>query len=117
MVGASEPLGSAELGDCLAELGAVAVGEGVVGQHPLHDHAVGGEERPGPTQEPRAGPAALVGVDLGVGQPGVVVGGGVDELVADPDPAAAVTGRAAVLDRSRGRGHGGRHRRGAGRAS
>lgn len=43
---------------------------------------VGGEEGRGAAQEPRAGLAPLVGQDLHVGQPGVVVHSGVDIVIA-----------------------------------
>jgi len=77
-----EALLSAEFGDGLAEATGVAVVAGVVGQHALDGDAMGGEERRGAAQEPRAGLAPLVGQDLHVGQPGVVVHSGVDIVVA-----------------------------------
>jgi hypothetical protein len=49
------------LGEGLAEATGVAVAAGVVGQHALDGDAVGGEERRGAAQEPRAGLAPLVG--------------------------------------------------------
>jgi hypothetical protein len=60
----------------------VAVGEGVVGQHPLDGDAMAGEEHPGPAEEPGAAVAALIGQDFGIGQPGVVVDGGMDIVIA-----------------------------------
>jgi hypothetical protein len=45
---------------------------------------MGGEPGRGPDQEPGAGLALLVGMDLGVGQPGVVVDRAVHVVVADP---------------------------------
>ncbi len=72
----------AEFGDGLAEGTGAAVVAGVVGQHPADGHAVGGVEGPGPAQESRAGHAALVRQDLDIGQPGVVVYGGMDVVVA-----------------------------------
>ena len=48
---------------------------------------MGSEERPGPGQEASAGHPALVGQDLGVGQPGVIIHGDVDVVVADAPPA------------------------------
>jgi len=52
-IGTGEPLHRAELGDRSPDLDAAAVGEGIVGQHPLDGDAVGGEERPGPTEKLR----------------------------------------------------------------
>ena len=60
----------------------MAVGEGVVGQHPLDGDAMAGEEHPGPAEEPGASVAALIGQDFGIGQPGVVVDGGMDIVIA-----------------------------------
>jgi hypothetical protein len=48
---------------------------------------------------PRAALAPLVGQDLGVGQPGVVVDGGMHVVVAGPRPRTAVPVAAAVLGR------------------
>ena len=42
-----------------------------------------GEEPARPGQEPGAGRGLLVGQDLGVGQPGVVVDGDMDEVIAN----------------------------------
>jgi hypothetical protein len=56
--------------------------------------AVGGEEAGGSVKEPSAGGGLLVGQHLGIGQAGVVVDGGMDEVVAGPTPAVA----AAVLE-------------------
>ena len=50
--------------------------------------AVGGEVVGGAGEERRAGRALLVGQDLGVGQPGVVIDEGVDVVEADPWPSA-----------------------------
>jgi hypothetical protein len=55
----------------------------VVGQDLLDDHAAGGEPGLGPGQEPGGSLAGLIGVDLGIGQPGVVIDGGVDEPMTD----------------------------------
>jgi hypothetical protein len=57
--------------------------------------AVAGEPGRGPEQEVGAGRALLVGQNLGVGQPGVVVDGGVDVVVADPSAAGLL---AAAVD-------------------
>jgi len=43
---------------------------------------MGGEESTSSAQESRAGVAPLIGQDFGVGQPGVVVDGDMDELKA-----------------------------------
>jgi hypothetical protein len=60
------------------------VGHGVVG-HDAFDpvDAECGEVGGGAVQEVSAGAGFLVGVDLGVGQPGVVVDRGVDVFLAD----------------------------------
>jgi hypothetical protein len=55
-----------------------AIAGAVVGQDPLDDHAAFSEPGPGSAKEPSRGLAALIRVDLGVGQPGVVIDGGVD---------------------------------------
>src|SRR5690606_18899368 len=68
---------------------AVLVGPGVVGHDPLDPgDAVGGEVVGGPSEERRAGRALLIGQDLAVGQPGVVIDQGVD--VIEPDLGGAV---------------------------
>ena len=59
-----------------------AVAAAVVGQDPLDDHAVFGEAGLGAVQEAGRGLAGLIGVDLGIGQPRVVVDRGVNEPVA-----------------------------------
>ena len=80
----------------------------------MRGDAVGGEVVDGAGQERRAGRALLVGQDLGVGQPGVVVDQRVDVVEADPGsrsgrrsapccaavgpPAAAVGDPAELLD-------------------
>jgi hypothetical protein len=65
---------NAELGNCSLDGGGVAVGQGVVGDQPLNPgDLVGGEVGGSAEQEPRTGGAGLVGQDLGVGEPGVVV--------------------------------------------
>ena len=61
-----------------------AIAAAVVGQHPLDDQAVGGEPGLGPLAEPDRGLAGLIGVDLGIGEAGVVINGGMDEAVAVP---------------------------------
>src|SRR5215207_4727579 len=68
---------------------------GVVGDHPLDADAVADVEGGGAGEEAGAGGALLVGKDLGIGQPGVVVDGGVDVVVAQP-AMAAWAGAAAV---------------------
>jgi hypothetical protein len=64
---------------------AAAVGQCVVGHHAFDDGgAEGGEVFGGASREVGTGAGFLVGVDLGVGQTGVVVDRGVDVVVADP---------------------------------
>jgi hypothetical protein len=72
----------------------VAVGEGVVGQHPLDGDVMAGEEHPGPAEKPGTAVAALIGQDLGIGQAGVVVDGGMDIVIAR----AMLTVASALLD-------------------
>ncbi len=74
--------------------GGLGVGPGVVGQHPLHGHPVGGEPGHRAGEEACAGAGFLIGEDLGVGQPGVIVEGGVDEGVAVPVTVLAALGPA-----------------------
>ena len=57
---------------------------GVVGHDLPHGDAVSGEPGHGPGPEAGAGGAAFVGQDLGVGQPRMVIDGGVDVVVAEP---------------------------------
>jgi hypothetical protein len=57
-----------------------------VGQHPLDPNAVVGEPGLGPLHEPGRGLAGLIGVDLGIGQPGMVIDRGMDEPHARPRP-------------------------------
>ena len=110
-VGAGEFAGRAEFGQGLAPGDALAVGPGVVGQHALDPgDAEGGEEGRCPAQEVCAGGGLLVGVDLAVGEAGVVVDCGVDVVeahaasggpagLAAQDPmAAAVRDPAEFLD-------------------
>src|SRR4051794_16028748 len=61
---------------------------GVVGDDPLDGDAVAGVEGCGAGEEAGAGGALLVVEDLGVGQPGVVIDGGVDVVIAQPSGAA-----------------------------
>ena len=61
-----------------------AVAGAVVGQDPFDGDAAGGEPRVRPGPEAGGGGLGLVGQDLGVGQPGVVVYGVVQVAVADP---------------------------------
>src|SRR4051794_8323301 len=68
---------------------------GVVGDDPLDGDAVAGVEGRGAGEEAGAGGALLIVEDLGVGQPGVIVHGGVDVVIAQP-PGAAWAGAAAV---------------------
>ena len=57
---------------------------GVVGNDPLDADAVAGVERGGTGEETGAGGALLVVEDLGVGEAGVVIDGGVDVVIAQP---------------------------------
>src|SRR4051812_18406681 len=67
-----------------------AVAGAVVGQDPLDALDAGvGEERSGAAPEPGRGLLALVVEQLGVGQPGVVIDGVVQERVAGARPAVA----------------------------
>src|SRR5688500_14105956 len=50
-------------------------------------------------EEPRAGAGLLVGEDLGIGQAGVVINGGVDIVIADGAAAGAVPIAGAMLGR------------------
>jgi hypothetical protein len=65
---------------------------------------MGGEEPRCSAQEPGAGLAPLVRQDLGIGQPRVIIDGGVNVVIAGavPPPAvpvpAAVLGRVAAMD-------------------
>src|SRR5688572_28437243 len=63
--------------------GVGAVGRAVVGQHPLHGDAAGGEPGHRPAQHADGGGSGLVVVDLGLGDPAVVVEHGVHERGAD----------------------------------
>src|SRR5690606_30047353 len=88
-----------DLGDRVDEGAAVAVGEGVVGHHPLDaGDAHGGEVGRCPAQEPRAGLGLLIVVDLAVGQAGVVIDHGVDVVIADtPGLVLGRVGRGAAV--------------------
>src|SRR5262249_29711131 len=66
----------------LADGAAVDVGERIVGHPPPHFDAVPGEVGEGALEKVDDGVGALVGVDLGVGEPRVVVDDGVHEVVA-----------------------------------
>ena len=73
-VGLDEDVGGTQAGHRVGERTAVPVGERVVGDDLLDPcDAVRGEVLAGAGQERRAGRALLVGVDLAVGQAGVVV--------------------------------------------
>jgi hypothetical protein len=71
-------------GELLAGLtpGIAAVAAAVVGQDSLDGDPASPEPALCAVQEPSSGLAGLVAVDLGIGQPGVVINGGVDEAVA-----------------------------------
>ena len=53
-----------------------------VGQHPLDGDTAVSKPRLSSVQEPDGGLAGLIRMDLGVGQPGVVIDRGVDEPMA-----------------------------------
>src|ERR1035437_7563474 len=72
----------AEKVSSLAKGVANPVGLGVVGHHPLHSYALGGEELARADQEARASVHPLVGVGLGVRQAAVVIHRGMDVVVA-----------------------------------
>ena len=55
-----------------------AVAGAVVGQDPLDDHAACSQPGVRSAKEPSRGLAGRIGVDLAIGQPGVVIDGGVD---------------------------------------
>ena len=77
-----------------------AVGGAVVGEEPLDADAVAAVEGDGAAEEADRGCGFLVGEDLGVGEPAVVVDGDVDVLLADrlaPVPSRSVTVRVVVL--------------------
>jgi len=92
-----EPGLGAQVGQGLAPGVAAPVGQGVVGHDPFDGRdAEGGEGLRGAAEEPGAGVGLLVGVDLGVGQPGVVVDGAVHVVVADSGGGAAGAASVAV---------------------
>jgi hypothetical protein len=73
-VGSDDSLDGAEAGDRGPECGRVAVGESFVGDDSLDLDAVA-SAKPGCAGEvPGAGVTAFVGVDLGIGEPGVADG-------------------------------------------
>jgi hypothetical protein len=83
---------------------AAPVGHRVVGHHPLDPvDADGGEEGRGRAEEAGAGGSGLVGMDLGVGKPGVVIDRGVHVDIArsaarlDLGATVVVLGRAAAM--------------------
>jgi hypothetical protein len=64
----------------------VGVSLGVVGQHPLDHHAVFGEEGGCLDQEAGRGGGLLISQDLAEGDPGAVIDGRVDVVIADARP-------------------------------
>src|SRR6201999_2395992 len=60
----------------------VAIDHGVIGQHASDGDAMSGEPGQRAVEEPSTGGVAFVVMDLGVGQTGVVVDRGVDEVIA-----------------------------------
>jgi hypothetical protein len=89
------PVFGAEIRHGLGESSGPDVGEGVVGHDFLHGCPAGGHELSCVGQESGAGGAFLIGVDLDVGQAGMVVHGDVDVVEAD---AAALDAFAAAVD-------------------
>src|SRR5690606_28612780 len=87
------PIGSGAFG-CDVQFGAgITPGVGpirrsVVGQNALHNDSVFGEPRRGPLQHADRRGGFLIGADLGVGHPGVVVDDGVYERDSDLGPVA-----------------------------
>jgi len=67
----------------------------VVGHHPQHGHAVGGVERVGALPEASGGFFLLIGEDLRVDDPGLVVDGGVQEGMTDAGAPVSLAGLAA----------------------
>ena len=96
-IGAGEALDRAEVGNGLAEVVIGAVVAGGVGHDPLDGDAVGVEPATSAAQEPGAGLAPRIGQDLDIGQPGVMIDGGMHMVVARSGLPAPVAG--AVLDR------------------
>jgi hypothetical protein len=79
----------------LGEDNRLGIGLGVVGQDPLDPHPVVGEESNCLDQEPDRGGGRLVSQDLAEGDPGAVVDGRVDVVIAAaPTPRS---GRAAAV--------------------
>src|SRR3954447_5661483 len=75
--------------------GSAGIGRAVVGHDPLDGDAEAGEPGKRPLEEGHGALLALVGQDLGVGEPGGVVDADVEELPADAArPAGAVAGDA-----------------------
>ena len=68
--------------------GTAAIAGTVVGQHPLDGDPALGEPAMGSSPEPTGGGGLLVGVDLDIGQPGVVINRGVHIAIAMPGMAA-----------------------------
>src|SRR5581483_9979024 len=72
--------------------GPAAVGRAVVADDPPNDDALASEPAQGPDEEPRGGPALLVGQELGVDEAGGIVDRDVQDVPADAlalaDPAA-----------------------------
>ena len=103
-------IGTRELvGDVIAErLGerSRSIAGTIVGEDPFHGDAVILEERVRPRPEPGGGVFLLIAEDLGVGEPGVVIDGMVEErvpaplllVVAAPDRAAELSVAATIGD-------------------
>ena len=87
-VGTAALVDDAAVGEGLVEQPA-PIAEGVVGEDPFDDDAVGLEPGLGATPEGGGGGAGLVDQDLGVGEAAVVVEGGVEVGVAQASAAAS----------------------------
>ena len=81
------PVGAGELVDDVTEGGGEKSGPvtgSVVGDDPQHGDAVRGVERIGAFPEPGGGFLFLVGQDLGVDEPGMIIDRGVQKAMANP---------------------------------
>lgn len=96
--GAGEPLLGAKVDHRLPPGAAAPVGDRVVSHDPLDPlTAQGAEEGGGRAEEVGGGRGGLVGVDLGVGQPGVVIDGAVHVVIAHPPPGLDLCAAVVVL--------------------
>ncbi len=98
-VGADSLVPAGEGFHALGEIPSLVVGTDLV----QPGDAVGGEERPGPAEEPDRGHCLLIGEGLGIGQPREAVRGAVQVGVADlrPGPTLGLLGCSAAMAVSR----------------